>query len=86
LGEARAHLNRERLMAGVIDADTHVVESEAIWEHFDRKLAGRRPVAVVCEDPGTGQARKRWLIDGQIIPKPDGKGGHALQTPPFYGI
>ena len=69
-------------MQGVIDADTHVVESEHIWRHFDKELAHRRPVAVVHEDPETGQKRHRWVIDGVVVPKPDGKGGQALATPP----
>ena len=69
-------------MRGIIDADTHVVESEAIWGFFDKQMEHRKPVAVVHEDPATGQRRKRWVIDGTLIPKPDGKGGQALQTPP----
>ena len=70
-------------MQGVIDADTHVVESEAIWRLFDKDMEHRRPVGVACEDAATGNSRIRWLIDGELIPKPDGKGGHALQTPPI---
>jgi predicted TIM-barrel fold metal-dependent hydrolase len=72
-------------MRGIVDADTHVVESEAIWTFFDEELAHRKPVAVVHEDPATGQSRKRWVIDGVMVPKPDGKGGQALQTPPVDG-
>src|SRR6266540_1722122 len=72
-------------MQGIIDADTHVVESEAIWDFFDESMAHRKPVAVVHEDPATGQSRKRWVIDGVMVPKPDGKGGQALQTPPVDG-
>jgi predicted TIM-barrel fold metal-dependent hydrolase len=67
---------------GIIDADTHVVESEAIWDFFPKELQHRKPIAVVHQDPATGQSRKRWVIDGVMVPKPDGKGGQALQTPP----
>jgi predicted TIM-barrel fold metal-dependent hydrolase len=69
-------------MDGIIDADTHVVESEHIWDLFDKDMYHRRPVAMVYEDPATGQPRSRWMIDGVVIPKPDGKGGQALQTQP----
>ncbi|MPZ13075.1 MAG: amidohydrolase family protein [Chloroflexi bacterium] len=69
-------------MKGVIDADTHVVESDAIWQKFDKELWNRRPVAIRYEDPATHEPRNAWLIDGDMIPKPLGKGGHALQTPP----
>jgi predicted TIM-barrel fold metal-dependent hydrolase len=69
-------------MAGIIDADTHVLESEDVWRHFDQDLYDRRPIAVVHEDPQTGRPRTRWVIDGALVPKPDGKGGQALLTPP----
>jgi uncharacterized protein len=69
-------------MDGIIDADTHVIESDAIWKHFDSNVAHRRPVAVVCDDLTTGKPRNRWLIDGVLVPKPDGKGGQQLATPP----
>jgi len=69
-------------MVGIIDADTHVIESERVWDQFDTKLAHRRPVGVVHQDPVNGQRRTRWVIDGELVPKPDGKGGQALATPP----
>jgi predicted TIM-barrel fold metal-dependent hydrolase len=69
-------------MNGIIDADTHVVESDYIWRLFDKEHDHLRPVAVVHTDPVSGQARNRWMIGGDVIPKPDGKGGHALATPP----
>ena len=69
-------------MDGIIDADTHVLESEDVWRHFDREMYHRRPMAVIHEDPETGRSRSRWVIDGALVPKPDGKGGQALLTPP----
>ena len=69
-------------MDGIIDADTHVVESDRIWDYFPEHLKARRPVAMVYTEPQTGKARTRWMIDGVVVPKPDGKGGQALQTPP----
>src|SRR5436853_4159812 len=43
----------------------------------------RKPMAVVHTDLATGERRNRWVIDGVMVPKPDGKGGQALQTPPL---
>ncbi len=70
-------------MEHIVDADTHVVESEGMWELFDKDMWGRRPVAVAHPDPETGRATNRWVINGTMIPKPAGKGGQGLQTPPI---
>jgi predicted TIM-barrel fold metal-dependent hydrolase len=70
-------------MPQVIDSDTHVIESEQIWEFFDRDLYQRRPTLVEFPDPGTGRVGHRWVIDGAIFPKPHGRGGMALATPPM---
>jgi len=69
-------------MAGVIDADTHVSESERMWELIDWELYPRRPVIVsVPEDTLYGKRNAFWLIDGNIFPKPAGKGSFRLITP-----
>jgi len=70
-------------MPQVIDADTHVLESELIWEYFDQDLYYRRPVLVQFPDPDTGKVGHRWVIDGALFPKPHGRGGMALATPPM---
>src|ERR1700694_2476941 len=70
------------MIDGIIDADTHVIESERMWEYFPKDLYRRRPVSMVYMDPDSGTPRTRWMIDGVVVPKPDGKGGQALQTPP----
>jgi len=70
-------------MQGIIDADTHVVESEEMWEHFPKALAARKPIAVPAVDEATGRGRNYWLIDGNLVPHPEGKGGQNLQTPPL---
>ncbi len=67
----------------VIDADTHVIESEAIWEFFDEDMASRKPVLVPYRDPTGGNLRNFWVLDGKVVPKPQGKGGQALATPPI---
>src|SRR5688500_263855 len=69
-------------MATVLDADTHISESEAMWELFDPDLHARRPVLVsVPTDTLYGKRNAFWLIDGQIVPKPAGRGGSVLITP-----
>ena len=69
-------------MATVIDADTHVIESERVWDFFDEELAHRKPQLVPCADPNTGNVRNFWIIDSKLVPHPPGKGGQALATPP----
>lgn len=69
-------------MRGVVDADTHIAESEAMWEMMDAGMRGRRPVLLTLpEDTLYGGWNATWLIDGNIFPKPVGKGGFRLITP-----
>ncbi len=69
-------------MAGVIDADTHIAEPEAMWKFFDEDMYPRRPVLTsITDDTLYGARNKFWLIDGNIFPKPSGKGGFRLVTP-----
>jgi hypothetical protein len=63
-------------MLGVVDADTHIAESEGIWEFIDEEMYPRRPVLVSVPDDTLYDASNAfWLIDGDIFPKPSGKGG-----------
>jgi predicted TIM-barrel fold metal-dependent hydrolase len=69
-------------MAGIIDADTHIAEGEAMWAMFDKEMYPRRPVMVkMPEDTLYGTRNASWLIDGNIFPKPNGKGSFRLITP-----
>jgi uncharacterized protein len=69
-------------MSVVIDADTHIAESASMWELFDEALYPRRPVMVsVPNNTLYGVRNAFWLIDGNIFPKPKGKGGFRLVTP-----
>ena len=69
-------------MGPIIDADTHVAESEHMWALLDKEAYPRRPVLVgVPEDTLYGSSNAFWLIDGNIFPKPAGKGGNRLITP-----
>ena len=69
-------------MAGIIDADTHVAESDAMWNMIDKEMYPRRPVLLKSpEDTLYGPRNAFWLIDGNIFPKPNGKGSFRLITP-----
>ncbi|MSP38083.1 MAG: amidohydrolase [Deltaproteobacteria bacterium] len=69
-------------MQGIIDADTHISEGAAMWALMDRAMQPRRPVMLsVPEDTWYGNRNAFWLIDGEIYPKPAGKGSFALVTP-----
>ena len=69
-------------MNGIIDADTHISEGAAMWALMDRAMQPRRPILMqVPEDTWYGNRDAFWLIDGEIYPKPAGKGSFALVTP-----
>jgi predicted TIM-barrel fold metal-dependent hydrolase len=69
-------------MVGIIDADTHISEGEAMWAMMDKEMYPRRPVLLKSpEDTLYGPRNAFWLIDGNIFPKPNGKGSFRLITP-----
>jgi predicted TIM-barrel fold metal-dependent hydrolase len=69
-------------MPGIIDADTHISEGEAMWAMMDKDMYPRRPVLLKSpEDTLYGPRNAFWLIDGNIFPKPNGKGSFRLITP-----
>jgi predicted TIM-barrel fold metal-dependent hydrolase len=69
-------------MNGIIDADTHISESAAMWALMDKAMSPRRPVMLsVPEDTWFGNRNAFWLIDGEIYPKPAGRGSFNLVTP-----
>jgi len=69
-------------MNGIIDADTHISEGEAMWALIDKPMQPRRPIMLsVPEDTWYGNRNAFWLFDGEIYPKPAGKGSFALVTP-----
>lgn len=69
-------------MAGVIDADTHVIESAGMWDLMDEALQPRRPVVITTPtNTSYGTTNAMWLIDGNIFPRPGGKGGFFVATP-----
>jgi predicted TIM-barrel fold metal-dependent hydrolase len=69
-------------MQGIIDADTHISEGEAMWAMLDKEMRPRRPLMLsVPEDTVFGNRNAFWLIDGEIYPKAGGRGSFALVTP-----
>ena len=48
-------------MSSVIDSDTHVIESEVIWDFFDPEFESRKPTLV--QTRSNGSVTNRWLID-----------------------
>jgi predicted TIM-barrel fold metal-dependent hydrolase len=69
-------------MPGIIDADTHIAESESMWKHFPADMYQRRPVMVSAPDDTLYRDfNVLWLIDGEIFPKASGKGGFRIITP-----
>jgi len=69
-------------MNGVIDADTHISEGEAMWALMEAGMQPRRPLMLkVPENTWYGNRDAFWLIDGEIYPKPAGMGSFALVTP-----
>jgi uncharacterized protein len=69
-------------MNGIIDADTHISEGGDMWAMMDKAMYPRRPILMsVPEDTWYGNRNAFWLIDGEIYPKPAGKGSFNLVTP-----
>jgi predicted TIM-barrel fold metal-dependent hydrolase len=73
-------------MPGVIDADTHIAESEGMWQLMDRDMIPRRPIRLSAPNDTLYKNRNAfWLIDGNIFPKPAGRGSYNLMTPSLPG-
>ncbi len=73
-------------MSRVVDADTHIAESEGMWQLMDKDMAPRRPIRVsVAKDTLYKDRNVFWLIDGNIFPKPAGRGSYNLMTPSLPG-
>ena len=51
-------------MAGIVDADTHILEPREMWDFFDKELASECPTVV------SGPNRLHWLIDVLFSPTP----------------
>ncbi len=50
----------------VIDADAHVVETDATWDYLSPAEAKYRPV--LSPPPGENPAEGGWMVDGVLGP------------------
>ena len=54
----------------VIDADTHIDETEDTWAYLDEKERSFAPVTVMRQGPEAADPKRRpgryWLVDGQL--------------------
>ena len=50
-------------MPGVLDADTHIAESEAMWSFIDKEMYPRRPVLAKIPDDTWYQRAQCFLAD-----------------------
>lgn len=60
----------------IIDADTHVIETAAVWEHLAGKEREHRPQALELDQglmvpPVQANVQSVWLIDGQLYARTD---------------
>lgn len=66
----------------IIDADSHVEESDAVWSYLDPEFVHRRPTVIRKPDLEGPYAQDCfWLIDGQTYPRPYGNGPSIYGTP-----
>ena len=69
-------------MPGVLDADTHIAESEAMWSFIDKEMYPRRPVlARIPDDTWYHERNAFWLIDGEIFSQAGGQGELQFDHP-----
>lgn len=71
-------------MPGVVDADTHVLEHEAMWQDFDEggPMCQYRPLLVsLPTDTSWGVRNAFWLIEGEMYPKSAGRLMFPAHTP-----
>lgn len=73
-------------MPGVVDADTHIIEHDGVFDFMDPEAAARRPVQVKAPSGlQYGRSNGFWLIDGKIVPKNVGKGSITFAVPAADG-
>src|SRR5829696_2596468 len=68
----------------IIDADSHVYETEATWEYLPEKYRARRPVPIQLapgQAPYLGRMNGFWLIDGKVVNWTWGRGTVQIGTP-----
>jgi predicted TIM-barrel fold metal-dependent hydrolase len=68
----------------VIDADSHVYESEATWDYLPEPYQARRPIPLTLpagQAPYLGRMNGFWLIDGRVVNWTWGRGTVQIGTP-----
>src|SRR5262244_2435322 len=68
----------------VIDADSHVYEVEATWDHLPKEFQARRPLPITIapgDAPYMGVDNSFWLIDGRAVQWTWGKGTVQIGCP-----
>ena len=63
-------------MAGVVDADTHIAESEAMWSYINKEIYPRIPILVKIPDDTCYQERNAPnILDFAVQLRAVGRGG-----------
>ncbi|HEX6511116.1 MAG TPA: hypothetical protein VF157_02375, partial [Chloroflexota bacterium] len=52
----------------VIDADTHVIETERTWDFMEGSDRRYVPLPIKAQTPD-GKTQEFWLIDGRLTPR-----------------
>jgi hypothetical protein len=68
----------------VIDADSHVYESDATWDYLPDHFQARRPIAITLppgQAPYLGRMNGFWLVDGRVVNWTWGHGTVQIGTP-----
>src|SRR5262249_10651810 len=74
-------------MNGIIDADTHISEGEAMWQMLEPDFLPRRPIMLkVPTDTWYGNRDASGGTGGEILRRPAGKGSFALVTPSAQSV
>src|SRR5215210_2510835 len=72
------------MFRAVIDADSHVYESDATWDYLPERYKARRPIPITLppgQAPYLGRMNAFWLVDGRAVNWTWGKGTVQIGTP-----
>src|SRR3989442_699962 len=73
----------------VIDADSHVYEVEATWDHLAKDYQARRPLPITIKPgdaPYMGVDNSFWLVDGRAVQWTWGEGTVQIGWTPFWPL
>jgi predicted TIM-barrel fold metal-dependent hydrolase len=63
----------------VIDADTHVIETERTWEFMEPSEAEFKPIPAAAQTD-SGETKQFWLIDNRLQPRRDNIGHDTTEA------